>query len=251
MEQLRLIEMLAEGKMFRKINFAGGEPTLIPHLHELIKLAKDCGFTTSIVTNGSKIDMKWIECVAPYLDIIGLSIDSINDETNLKSGRNQAQRVLKVEQAIEIGNACKIFGIHLKINTVVSRYNHNETLSDFINQIRPFRWKILQVTRVQGQNESQFDEVKITSEEFQNFCKRNREGVLPEIVIVEESSDLIHGSYLMIDQLGRFYDSYNGKHNYSQKILEVGVEAALEQVWVDKSKFEERSGDYALATIEL
>jgi radical S-adenosyl methionine domain-containing protein 2 len=250
-EQLKLIECLAESNLFKKINFAGGEPTLIPHLQELIKHAKNCGLTTSIVTNGSRIDMRWIERVAPYLDIIGLSIDSIDEKTNIESGRSQAQRVLKVEQAEKIATACKIFGVHLKINTVVSRYNQHETLSDFINTIQPFRWKILQVTKVEGQNDAQFDEVKISSEEFQNYCKRNRNGVLPEIKVIEECSDLIQGSYLMIDQLGRFYDDYNGKHNYSAKILEAGVEQALEEVWVDKHKFEERDGEYTLATIKL
>lgn len=250
-EQLKLIESLAESGLFKKINFAGGEPTLVPHLAELIKHAKECGLITSIVTNGSRIDMKWIEQVAPYLDIIGLSIDSLDEKTNIKSGRSQAGKVVPAERIIEIANACKIFGVHLKVNTVVSSYNQHETLSDFINIIRPFRWKILQVTRIEGQNDSQYDEVKITLEEFQNYCKRNREGVLPEITIVEESSELIQGSYLMIDQLGRFYDSSNGEHNYSEKILEVGVEKALKQIGVDKLKFEKRNGNYELTTIKI
>lgn len=249
-EQFKLIECLAESNLFKKINFAGGEPTLISHLPELIKHAKECGFTTSIVTNGSLINMKWIEHIAPHLDIIGLSIDSIDDETNIKSGRSKAGRIVRIEHLEEIANACKVFGVHLKVNTVVSRYNYQETLTDFINKIQPFRWKILQVTKIEGQNESQFDEVKISSEEFQEYCKRNRKGILPEITIVEESSDIIQGSYLMIDQFGRFYDNSEGKHNYSSKILEVGVEAALRQVQVDISKFEKREGNYRLATIK-
>ena len=35
-EQFELIKQLAESKMFKKINFAGGEPTLIPYIKELI-----------------------------------------------------------------------------------------------------------------------------------------------------------------------------------------------------------------------
>jgi radical S-adenosyl methionine domain-containing protein 2 len=250
-EQLKLIKSLAESGQFKKINFAGGEPTLVPHLPELIKCAKDCGLITSIVTNGSRIDMKWIERIAPHLDIICLSIDSFNEQTNKVSGRSQAGKVVQTERIIEIANAFKTFGVHLKVNTVVSRYNHHENLNEFINMIRPFRWKILQVTKVEGQNDSQYDEVKITSEQFESYCKRNKDGILPEITIVEESSDLIQGSYLMIDPLGRFYDSYKGVHNYSQKILEIGVKPALEQVLVDKYKFEERNGYYTLPTIKL
>jgi radical S-adenosyl methionine domain-containing protein 2 len=250
-EQFKLIDALAKSKLFGKINFAGGEPTLIPHLHELIMHAKDLGFTTSVVTNGSRIDMDWIKRVAPYLDILALSVDSVNDETNISSGRAQMNVTLKNEQIEEIATACKIFGVHLKVNTVVSKYNQHETLSEFINKLSPFRWKILQATKVEGQNDLQFDDVKISLNEFQNYCDRNKENILPGIKIVEEDSNLIQGSYLMIDQLGRFYDGSNEKHNYSSRILSVGVESALEQVNVDKLKFQERDGNYTLKTLKI
>ena len=38
------------------------------------------------------------------------------------------------------------------------------------------------------------------------------------------------GSYAMVDQAGRFYDNQTGTYNYSQPILEVGAERAIEQV---------------------
>lgn len=250
-EQFKLIKQLAESKKFKKINFAGGEPTLVPHIQELIQYAKELGFVTSIVTNGSRMNMEWIKNVAPYLDILGLSVDSINDETNLISGRSEKQKVMQMVHLEEIATACKLFGISLKINTVVSRFNHQEVLTDCINQLKPFRWKILQVTRVEGQNDAQFDIVKISDEEFQQFCQKNTQNILPEIKVIVENNDIIYGSYLMIDQLGRFYDDSNGKHNYSDKILEVGVENALQQVWVDKSKFEKREGDYTVETVKI
>lgn len=249
-EQFLLIKKLAESKRFQKINFAGGEPTLVPHIQELIKYAKELGFVTSIVTNGSRINMNWIKDIASHLDILGLSVDSLNDETNLISGRSEKQKTLSTEHLEEIASACKLFGIHLKINTVVSKFNHQETLFEFINKVKPFRWKILQVTKVEGQNDAQFDRVKITSEEFDEFCKRNTQNILPEIKVVVETDQIIYGSYLMIDQLGRFYDDSNGRHNYSNKILELGVETALQQVWVDTSKFEKREGNYTVETIK-
>lgn len=54
-EAIAVVEMLATGG-FRKINFAGGEPTLCPWLPKLIHVAHDFGMVTSIVTNGSRID---------------------------------------------------------------------------------------------------------------------------------------------------------------------------------------------------
>lgn len=243
-EQFKLIEIIAASKKFRKINFAGGEPTLVPHIKELIAFAKALGLETSIVTNASRIDIEWVKNVASHLDILTLSVDSINKETNIISGRSQKDETITKTKLVEIANACHIFGINLKINTVVTQFNQMETLTEFINEVKPFRWKILQATRVLGQNDKEFESVKISSVAFKDYCTRNAINLLPEIKVVEESEYLIQGSYLMIDQLGRFYDSNGKKHNYSEKILNIGVENALQQVSPDNSKFEKREGNY-------
>ena len=52
-QRLELVNMLCKAG-FRKINFAGGEPTLCRSLPDLIRLAKSHGLVTSIVTNGSQ-----------------------------------------------------------------------------------------------------------------------------------------------------------------------------------------------------
>jgi len=244
--QYELIDLLAQSKMFRKINFAGGEPTLLPHIKELIKYAKSLGFETSIVTNGSRIDAKWVKEISTYLDILALSIDSIHDSTNIDIGRNEKGKVATKEKFLEISQACHLYGLNLKINTVISKYNKNEYLAEFINQVKPFRWKILQVARVEGQNDSQFDGVKVTTEEFHAFCEQNKQGLLPEIKFVIEPNDIIRGSYLMVDMLGRFYDSSKGCHSYSKPILEIGVEEALQEISVSYEKFTQREGDYSV-----
>ena len=75
-QQFETIQLLSKSNKFKKINFAGGEPTLIPHICELIKFAKELGFETSIVTNASMIDSQWVKKISPYLNILALSIDS-------------------------------------------------------------------------------------------------------------------------------------------------------------------------------
>lgn len=67
--------------------------------------------------------------------------------------------------------------------------------------------------------------------------------------MVEESSDIIESSYLMIDPCGRFFDDNNLRHNYSQSILEIGVEKALSQISNNVEKFETRGGCYHLSFI--
>lgn len=245
-EQFELIQLLAISGLFRKINFAGGEPTLVPYITELIKYAKDLNFETSIVTNASRINAEWIINIAPNLDILALSIDCIDEQSNLLSGRNEKGVTIQMQHFKSIAMACHEHGIQLKINTVVSQFNYKETLTEFINELKPFRWKIMQVTRVEGQNDSQYDIVKINSEQFNQYCERNQQKLSNQIKLIIEPEEIIQGSYLMIDPLGRFYDTANKKHNYSDKILEVGVKSALQQVNVDVTKFEKREGNYTV-----
>lgn len=248
-QQIALLEELSKENIFKKINFAGGEPTLVPHIRELIRYAKGLGFETSIVTNASKIDFEWIKSVKDSLDILTVSLDSSDKNTNILSGRSKQEYTVQNDQILSIATACHLFGIKLKINTVVSSFNKDEILAPFINMLKPFRWKILQATKIEGQNDAAYDEVKIPLAAFSNYCKRNNELILPEIKVIEESAEIIQGSYLMIDQLGRFYDSNSGKHSYSDRILTIGVANALKQVELDYQKFTQREGNYSV--IEL
>lgn len=51
----RIINELAESSC-KKINFAGGEPTLVSFLPELISHSKNQGLFTSIISNGTGIN---------------------------------------------------------------------------------------------------------------------------------------------------------------------------------------------------
>ena len=130
-EGKKLLANLASVGMFKKINFAGGEPTLIPFLPEYIQLSKDLGFETSIVTNGSQITEKWLDGLDGKLDILTLSIDSLQDETNLESGRSVHGKTISNEEYFNICKLVTSYGIHLKINTVVNKTNVSENLTYF------------------------------------------------------------------------------------------------------------------------
>lgn len=226
-------------------NFAGGEPALVPYITELIRYAKSLGLETSIVTNGSRIDSEWIENISPYLDILAISVDSISPETNIKIGSSQSGETLSVNNLLNITTTCHCFGVLLKINTVVSKFNCNEELTDFINEIRPFRWKILQATKIKGQNDAGFNEVAVSLPDFEYFCSRNKASILPEIKVIAENNELMNGSYIMTDCSGRFFDNSKNRHSYSDRILEIGVEDALIQINVDSQKFIARNGNYS------
>lgn len=242
-----IVKILAESKIFTKINFAGGEPTAVKYLPELIKYAKRLGLTTSIVSNGSKLSSKWLEENAENLDILALSIDSICTETNIKSGRVDKDKIgLSEEKIKEIAQICRQKDIFLKINTVVHQYNKSELLGYFINEINPSRWKILQVIQVIGQNEASFEELKISKKEFDNYCLENEKILNSPTLIIKEDESLIKNSYLMLNPEGKFYyyNSENKKYEYTPKIQDVGLRKALQLVDFDIEKFRQRGGFY-------
>lgn len=70
-----------------KINFSGGEPFLPKrgrHLGEMVKYCKQelKLDSVSIVSNGSLITEKWFQEYGEYLDIMAVSCDSFNEDTN-------------------------------------------------------------------------------------------------------------------------------------------------------------------------
>ena len=238
-DAVKLVRMLAP--YFKKINFAGGETMLYPNLDVLIQTAKKCGMTTSIVTNGTRITSSWLANIAKHLDWIALSIDSVYMETHKQMGRAAADGPLSTEKYLEICHAIKESGIHLKINTVVTALNKNETMRDFIIMAQPDRWKILQMLLILGQNDK-VTALAVTDAEFKAYVERNRH--VKGVTVVPESNDLMTGSYIMIDPLGRFFDNTTGTHRYSRPILDVGVEEALSDVDWSPEKFEKRGGNY-------
>lgn len=242
-EAIEVVLQLAEIG-FEKITFAGGEPTLCPWLGELIAVAKDAGMTTMLVTNGSKLTTQFLETNKKHLDWIAVSVDSLNEDTNIRSGRAiTGSKPLTKDYYFQLVDAIKSYGYGLKINTVVNGSNWNEDMSDFVSYAKPKRWKVLQVLPIKGQNDSFIQEFAVTSEQFQSFIARHSH--LENITsIVPETNDQIKGSYAMVDPAGRFYDNVEGAHNYSRPILEIGSRLAIQQVNYNFSKFVSRGGIY-------
>ena len=70
-----------------KINFSGGEPFLPQrgrHLGEMVKYCKTVLNlpSVSIVSNGSLISEKWFQTYGQFVDIMAVSCDSFNEDTN-------------------------------------------------------------------------------------------------------------------------------------------------------------------------
>lgn len=106
-EAKRGMKLLKEAGM-RKLNFAGGEPFLYPmFMRELLRYGKgELGIESiSIVSNGSKITEKFLHENAAFIDILAISCDSFDPETNIKIGRGKSGE--NVEQLTKVAGWCQ------------------------------------------------------------------------------------------------------------------------------------------------
>ena len=230
---------------FEKINFAGGEPTLCRWLPNLIIRAKNHGMITSIVTNGSRITDQLLDNLNGNLDWIALSIDTVNPEKLEHLGRAIHGNIpISEEEYLRIVSDIKGRGIRLKINTVVTSVTWQDDFTSFIRLAQPERWKLLQVLPVERQNDAHIADFKISTDQFKAYVQRNRTVENDGISVVPENNELMMESYVMIDPAGRFFDNAQGTYTYSRPILEVGVEAALDDILIDTERFHERGGKY-------
>jgi radical S-adenosyl methionine domain-containing protein 2 len=237
LENAKVIVTKLHAAGVEKITFAGGEPTMYKHIKAIIRYAKSIGLVTSIITNGSLLSKEWLSDMMPDLDWIGLSIDSLNDRTNYKIGR---QAYGEVNYRYLVG-LIKDMGYRLKINTVVNAYNWGHDMNDFIEWACPDRWKVFQTLKVDGQNTAQFDEIKATFSQFTSFIHNHSN----QLSLVAEDNDAMTGSYLLIDPLGRMFENSLGRHTYSDSLIKNTVASCLEQVSLDREMFEKRGGVYS------
>ena len=216
----------------KRINFVGGEPTIHKGLPALLAYAKEHELQTSIVTNG----LSWLKNgIAPYvehIDMIGLSIDSINHDTIKETGRylKKAGYIPSKHNWLELAKIIRESGIDLKINTVVNKLNYSEDMVDFISDMSPKKWKIFQVTRIDGQNDINFTDWDISKNTFDKYCQRHKTLKNKSIIIIKEDSEIMLNSYAIIGPNGCFVDNAEGKYFYSPPIVDVGVDQAWKTI---------------------
>lgn len=234
------------GKHFEKITFAGGEPTLRADLPELLWTAREAGLVTMVVTNGYRFvhDDAYFQRIIPWVDWVALSVDSRSSSTNRQTGRACGSDTVEAGQLIDLAARLRATGIRLKMNTVVSAANVGEDLSDLVTALKPERWKLFQVHRVAGQNDSGVLALRIGRPEFDAFVARHRVSCPSDVSIIPERSQDITGSYGMVSPDGCFFDNVTGSHRYSRPILEAGVAAAWGDVAFDGKLFVARGGLY-------
>ncbi|KAK5129840.1 hypothetical protein LTR08_002777 [Meristemomyces frigidus] len=245
------LKLLKDAGM-RKINFAGGEPLRYPK--ELAMLCRYCKEdleleSVSIISNGTLLKKKWLEQNGKFVDVMGISCDSFNEDTNEAIGRGSGRNV---EQLFAIRQWCLELGIKFKLNTVVCKLNWQEDMVATIAELDPFRWKCFQVLFVEDENDASRAQTKddkrkrdarellISKEQFEAFCGKHEH----LSCFVPEPNNLMASSYLILDEYLCFLDKGSGREKQSACILHVGVDRALQEINWDRAAFVKRGGEY-------
>lgn len=223
-----------------KINFVGGEPLMHPYFFRIVKRASDLGFTVCMTSNASLMTKENISQMADYISWIGISVDSMNNQTEATLGRGFGNHVTK---AISVSDMIHETGINLKINTTVTNLNFRENLKPLIHRLQPRRWKVFQVLHITGQNDACIRELGINNEEFGYFVKnhqsvRLRGGIAP---IFERNNAMID-SYFMIGPSGNVIINHGGRYQEISldTLLDEGCESRI-----NMCKYTERNGLYS------
>lgn len=208
-----------------RLNISGGEPKLSRNLDFIIETAYRIGFKVSIITNSSILTTKFIRLNAKYLSIFAISIDSINKTNNLKIGRVIKENTLEISDIFKNIELFRSFNkdIKIKISTVVNKDNYNEYLGDFINLIKPDKWKVFQALSINS------NAIYCNDKQYKIFLQNHSK---LKVAIYSESNDEMIDSYIMIDPYGRFYIPDN---------------EILECLQVDRNKYNERYKDNSYA----
>jgi radical S-adenosyl methionine domain-containing protein 2 len=197
-----IIETIAAAGV-EKLNFAGGEPLMYPLFEYAVKNAKELGMVVSVVTNASLITQSKLDRISPYLDWIGISVDSASERIEAALGRGYGHHVA---HALNVADWINEYQISLKVNTTVTKLNFAEDMKPLISRMAPRRWKVFQVLGIHGQNDEHFDQLSISDEEFRVFERNNQ---IDSCNVVFEGGDKMLDSYLMLSPSGDIMNNRN------------------------------------------
>lgn len=217
-----------------RLNLAGGEPLLYQdQICRIIDFARQIGFNTSLITNGSRLTASLAQRLAPNLSMLGISLDSAKALTNQAIGREDRHTgLLDIERLAEVLATARETNprLAIKVNTVVNALNCHEDMGVLICQLAPLRWKVLRMLPVVT------NDLAVSNADFSSFVERHIS--LQRVMRAEDNADMGE-SYLMLDPYGRFFQNALGRnsYHYSRPVRAVGAANAFSEVSLSAAKF--------------
>lgn len=257
----QILDNIADSNIVKRINISGGEPFTAAGLTKyIVKYAKQKGFETSIITNSSLFTDKIFNDIKNDLDMIGISVDSGNDEINFKIGRCNREHYenepTHLENVLRVADLCKKNNIYLKFNSVICRENLNDdSIFDLINKVKPQRWKAFRVLQIDNENGIDKDERTpyngfISDDEWNDWKKRCEMNC--SIIPKYENNDEMLNSYIIVDENGFVLDSSSGSKKRKGNLLDSKFIDIVNNVGFDEEKFYSRGGSFDIhQTIDI
>jgi radical SAM protein with 4Fe4S-binding SPASM domain len=109
----RVIAILSDAGVLR-LNFAGGEPTILPQLPHLLKCASACNMRLSLITNGLLLSPDLLDKISPYLDVLSVSIHGLGHRHDQIIGVQDA--FARVSHSLQLLSSREVpFGINYTV----------------------------------------------------------------------------------------------------------------------------------------
>ena len=223
----KIHKYFTENNINGRINLAGGEPLMSRNIDRLIDYISSKNIKVSIITNGYYLDEAFVDRHINQISTIVISVDSLDYDTNIKIGRCFKANVLSREYIIHICNKIKKSGIKLKINTCLSKLNYKEDFNEFINELKPDRYKILQMHCDDNDFKNKND--MVTEEEAKFFLSKI------QYDYIYENADEMKNSYIIIDSMGNI--STNNSHISNLSIFDYDLEEAIKLLNIDYNNY--------------
>jgi|GEM_PF-1359070 len=221
-----------------RINLIGGEPLLLgKKCTAIAKQIKEMGFTVSLTTNGLLLQEQ--SEILKYLDIIHISIDSLEETVCKAMGRCAGNQFVSKERLYSLVKKIREINpkVLLRFNVVVSRFNCDD--STIISQLQKFKPNKIKIV----QQLSDTKDEGISEHKFKRFIKINDDACKQTNVAVMNNSDLVQ-SCLMVGEDGRIFQNgstnSNDGYHYSEPIVEAGFKKAFSQVPFSIKKWKQR-----------
>jgi len=131
-----------------KITFTG-EPLLVSWIFDAVEYAKSLGMYTTIMTNGSRLDLDRIPDLVNLLDRLSLPVDGSTEDINIKMTRPRGH----LNGVRRIAERLLTVPIRLRITTVVTSINWADVSSTacLVRGLGASEWKLYQFRPNRGE----------------------------------------------------------------------------------------------------
>lgn len=189
------------------ITYTGGEALLIDYLEELLGISHSHNIINKLITNGVLLTEERFSKIKNIIDKINLSIDSLNNDTNIILGRG-IKHIEVIKNRIEM---IEKSNVELSINSVMTKLNIADLygLGEYLSNKKIEQWRIFKFMPLREKARENEENFAISREIFDENIKKLR-GMFPKLNIVTRDVGDFEKLYVLILANGDIYQTIDG-----------------------------------------